>query len=145
MRVRPTSTVARNKNYLHVLATSKNKKRRDCLIDIATTNEINSIIAIIDRIIFKNSGKCIKNKQSNSQSASTAASTSQAASWCNMTLSNDDIILLKRHRHGLRRLVSHQSGIKEQKVIMKGGGLLTSLLPLIITVVGSLIRRSMSS
>jgi hypothetical protein len=139
--------VARNKNYLHVLATSKTKKRRNCLIDIATTNEINSIVAIIDRIIFKNSKKnCNKKGDSKLQPDNTSSTTtsSSTSSWCDIALSNTDIQHLKRHRRGLRRIVKRKCGVKEQKVIMKGGGLLTSLLPMIIAVVGSLIKRSIS-
>lgn len=106
------SFAAQNKHYLTLLSTSKQKNRRNKLLDAATTNEIKAI------------SECVKNIIEG-----------------NVPITESDLKVLKRHKQVLRSIAQRCYSVKRKRALLKQkGGFLFSLLPLAITAVSRLLN-----
>ena len=108
------SFAAQNKHYLTLLSTSKQKNRRNKLLDAANTNEIKAI------------SECVKNIIEG-----------------NVPISDGDLKILKRHKQVLRSVARRCYSVKRKRVLLKQkGGFLISLLPLALTALTKLISST---
>ena len=100
----------KKRDYLTLLANSKDGKRRKALLDVATKQEIDAISECLLNIV---NGR--------------------------VRISPTKIGKLKRIKKHLKDLTNKRCSFKRRKQILKQeGGFLTSLLPVALTVLGSL-------
>lgn len=108
--------VLKQKHYLNLLAKSKNKSRRNALIDLATKSEINSVC------------ECLLNALEN-----------------NFEIPAFIKKGLKRKKRNVHATLIKSSSIKRKKHNLKQiGGFLTSLIPLAIQVASALLPKLLS-
>ena len=99
------SFATENKHYLTLLSKSKQKNRRNKLLDVASTGEIKAI------------SECVKNIVEG-----------------NVAISNKDLHILKRHKQVLRSIAQRCYPVKRKRSLLKQkGGFLFQLLPLAIS------------
>lgn len=103
----------KRKDYLSLLSKSKSKKRRDALINLATSQEILAIVECILNILQGN-----------------------------VKIPAGQFKKLKRHKNILRDLVRRKTSIKKKRSILKqkGGSILPMLLPLALNTLTSLFK-----
>lgn len=105
-----------HKDYLSLLSKSKNKNRRNKLLDVASSGELQAISECIMNIIEGN-----------------------------VAVSKTQLSQLKRHKEILRSLSQKCYPVKKKRTILKQkGGFLSIVLPLALTAIDlitSLIRR----
>jgi len=107
----PASALAlKHKDYLTLLSTSKNKSRREHLLDAATSSEIRSVTECIQNLVEGN-----------------------------IPLGKKELQHLRRYKKVLRTLARKCVATKEKRVILKQkGGFLSLLLPLAIKAISGL-------
>ena len=102
----------KHKDYLTLLSTSKNKSRRQHLLDAASSSEIRSVTECIQNLVEGN-----------------------------IPLGKKDLQHLQRYKRVLRTLAQKCVGTKEKRTILKQkGGFLSLLLPLAIKAVAGLFQ-----
>ena len=95
------------------MATSKNKKRRDSLVNLATPEEIRAITEIVKNCLVGN-----------------------------VPLHGDCLSRMKRHRKKLRLISQRRYPVKRKKTLIKQtGGILSALIPLGVSALSSLIGQ----
>ena len=105
--------VLKRKDYLNLLATSKNKKRRDSLVNLASPEEIRAITEIVKNCLVGN-----------------------------VPLHADCLSKMKRHRKKLRLISQRRYPVKRKKTLIKQtGGILSALIPLGVSALSSLIGQ----
>lgn len=108
-------TVLKRSDFLNLLAKSKNKARRDKLIDLADKSEVNAV------------AECIVNALAG-----------------NIPIKKRCVSKMKRHRNKLRMISHKQYPLKKKKELIKQtGGLLAGILPLALSTLGSLVTSFM--
>lgn len=110
-----TDSVLKRSDFLNLVAKSKNKKRRDKLIDLADRSEIDAI------------SECIVNALAG-----------------NIPVKKNHISKMKRHKKKLRLISRKKYPVRERKELIKQtGGILTGILPLALSTLGSLVSSLM--
>lgn len=103
---------AQHKDYLQLLASAKNKrKRRNQLIDLATKQEIDSVSECVSNILTGN-----------------------------VPITKRQLTNLRRHRHALRDIASKRKSLNKKKSILKQkGGLIGAVLPFALKALSSIV------
>lgn len=104
------SKIIKEKEYLTLLAKTKNRKNRNALIDIATVSQINALSELIINILNANVPLTPKTKNR-----------------------------LVRYKSDLRQLCQKTLATKSRKQLLQKGGILNVILPLAISALSSLI------
>lgn len=104
------SKIIKEKEYLTLLAKTKNRKKRAALIDLATANEINALSELIVNILN-----------------------------ANVPLNPKTKTRLVRYKTDLRELCKKTLSTKTKKRLLQKGGILNVILPLAISALSSLI------
>lgn len=104
------SKIIKEKQYVTLLAKTKNRKDRAAIIDLGTTSQINALSELIVNILNANIPLNLKNKSR-----------------------------LARYKSDLRRLCRNTLSTKTKKRILQQGGILNVILPLAISALSSLI------
>lgn len=104
--------VLKRKDFLSLLARSKNKKRRDKLVEIADSSEVKAISEIIANALAGN-----------------------------LPLHRDCVSKMRRHKKKLRLISKKRYPVKHKKDLIKQtGGILSAIIPLAVSTVASLIK-----
>ena len=115
--MKTTSKAIRHRDFLTLLGKSKQGKRRKMLLEAATSDEIKAV------------AECALNLLKN-----------------RIKLNNNQKRRLKRHKETLRYIAHKGTNIKKKRRAMQQkGGFLTSLLPLAISAVTSLVPALLGS
>ena len=105
--------VLKRKEYLNLLATSKNKKRGNSLVNLVTLEEIRAITEIVKNCLVGN-----------------------------VPLHGDCLSKMKRHRKKLRLISQRRYVVKRKKTLLKQTvGILSALIPLGVSALTSLIGQ----
>lgn len=104
------SKIVKEKEYLTLLAKTKNRKSRNALIDVATASQINALSELIINILNANIPLTSKTKNR-----------------------------LTRYKSDLRQLCRKTLSTKNRKHLLQKGGILNVILPLAISALSSLI------
>ena len=105
------SKALKHKDYLSLLAKSKQAKRRNLIIDLANADEIKAVAECILNVLLGN-----------------------------ITLTNKQVKKLKRHKKYMRLVAQKSFPSQKKKAILKQkGGFLPTLIPLALSALGSVV------
>ena len=103
--------VLKRKEILNLVATTKSRKRREGLVNLATGDEIRAIAEIVHNLLKGN-----------------------------VPLNADCLARLKRHKKQLRLLSQKRYPVREKRELIKQtGGIWASLIPVAVSTVASLL------
>lgn len=99
-------------DYLSLLGSTKQKKKRELLIDFATNKDILAVLEIVYNLLYGS-----------------------------MPLSAVQRRTLRKYQNTLRQIVSRSSSIKQKREILKqDGGFLPTLIPIALSILSSLMK-----
>lgn len=107
------NNVLKRKDYLNLLASTKSKKKRDKLIEVASPSDISAISEIIANSLAGN-----------------------------VPLKSKHVSKMRRHRKKLRLISQKRYPVKRKKALIKQtGGILGAIIPLALQTITSLFKK----
>lgn len=99
-------------DYLSLLGSTRQKKKRELLIDFASSKDIRAVLEIVYNLLYGN-----------------------------LPLSSAQRRTLRKYQSTLRQIVSKTASLKRKREILKqDGGFLPTLIPIALSVLSSLIK-----